>query len=479
VGGPSIFRDPSGAVEALTWRCGAVSVVASTLPKFLLEAMPPRLSLDVDLIATWLAAPDAMAGPSALTGVHALAPGALARPQMRDAQVWRPVDWITRAMSPGENLASTLEEVVDHTVASLSGRRQGILVEVSGGLDSSIVSAALVRAPSARIVRWLNYRAAGGEGDERVFARHLACALAFELTEAEKPDFVFTERKLAAVSGGLRPGLNGLDCERDMDVGRRAQAAGADSIFTGQGGDMVFFQTPTPLVAADLLYLRGFRGLADPSLVDTARWLRRSVWSVARLALLAKLGRRTLTSERSSFINASGATPAAHTWLSGLENAPPGKRLQVLSLLGKQTLYGENRRSHLADVVHPLMAQPVMELCLRTPTPVLTKGGRDRALAREAFERRLPQAVVGRRTKGSLGGYYARTVARSLDFLRPFLLEGRLADMKLIDVSRLEPLLTREQLAVRGDYPTILYAAMVEAWIRRWELQISSLRAQL
>ena len=109
---------------------------------------------------------------------------------------------------------------------------------------------------------------------------------------------------------------------------------------------------------------------------------------------------------------------------------------------------------------------------------MLTQGGRDRAAAREAFWRRLPEAVVGRRTKGSLGGYYARTVAGSLGFLRPFLLDGRLAQMRLIDVARLDPLLTRAQLAVRGDYPSILFAAMVEAWVRSWEQRVSSLRAR-
>lgn len=478
VEGPSVFRDPSGAVEALIWRCSHVTVVASTLPEFLLAALPPKLGLDLGQVAAWLGAPATMASHSALAGVQALAPGGLACPGRGDTQIWRPLDWICSPQPPNDDLARMLESAVDQTVGLLSSDRGGILVEVSGGLDSSIVSAALAKAPAAKVVQWLNYRAASGEGDERVFARQLACGLAFELVEAEKPEYVLTEHKLAAVSKGVRPGLSGLDCERDVDVGARAQAAGADTIFTGQGGDMVFFQTPTPLVAADLLHIRGLAGLTDPSLVDTARWLRRSVWSMARLALLEQMGRSTPVAGPSSFVFAKEtASTRLHPWLSGLEGAPPGKRLQVVSLVEKQTLYGENRRSQVADVVHPLMTQPLMELCLKTPTPVLTRGGRDRALARQAFAHRLPEAIVQRRTKGSLGGYYARAVAASLSFLRPFLLDGRLAEMRLIDVARLEPLLSREQLAVRGDYPSIMFVAMIEAWVRSWEQRISSLRA--
>ena len=150
----------------------------------------------------------------------------------------------------------------------------------------------------------------------------------------------------------------------------------------------------------------------------------------------------------------------------------------MCSLVEKLTLYGENRRSLVADVIHPLLAQPIMELCLRTPTPVLTSGGRDRGLARHAFSHRLPDAIAGRRTKGSLGGYYARTVAGSLAFLRPFLLEGRLAQMNMINVARLEALLTREQLIIRGDYPSILFTALVESWVREWESRISSLHGR-
>ena len=476
--GPCVFRDPSGAVEALSWRSGKVTIVASTLPEFLLTALPPNLSLDLQQIASWLESPAAIAGASGLAGIHALAPGALSQPGKADIQVWRPLDWISARAPARDDVPRMLEGVIDMVVGALSSERQGILVEVSGGLDSSIVAAALAAAPNAKMMQWLNYRAASGEGDERFFARSLARELGFTLAEAEKPDYVLTECKLAAISGGFRPGISGLDCERDVDIGRRATVAGADTIFTGQGGDMVFFQSPSALVAADLMHLEGLRGLADPSLVETARWLRKSVWGLAMLAWKEGNGRKFPISGRSSFLAGRSDATTAHPWLVGLEGAPPAKRLQVRSLVEKLTLYGENRRSRVVDAVHPLLAQPIMELCLRTPTAVLTCGGRDRGLVRRAFSHRLPAAIASRRTKGSLGGYYARTVAGSLAFLRPFLLEGRLSQMKLIDVAHLEPLLTREQLIIRGDYPSILFTALVEAWVREWERRISSLNGR-
>ena len=38
-----------------------------------------------------------------------------------------------------------------------------------------------------------------------------------------------------------------------------------------------------------------------------------------------------------------------------------------------------------AERISPLFSQPLMELCLRIPTYVLTEGGWDRAVARRAF----------------------------------------------------------------------------------------------
>jgi asparagine synthase (glutamine-hydrolysing) len=467
----AIFRDPSGAVEALSWSFGPYGVIASSLPEELLAAAPPDLTIDWACVGDWLAAPGAMAGRSALAGVDALGPGVLRSPGQRDRQVWAPADWIGRRPARQDD-ARCLEETVERAVTALAGGRTGLLVEVSGGLDSSIVAAILAKAHDAPVVQWLNYRATSGEGDERAFAGLLASSLGITLTEAQKPPFALSAEQLAAVSHGPRPGLNGMDSERDRDIAGRAQAAGADTIVTGQGGDMVFFQTPTPLVAVDHLRAAGLRGLLDPALVDTARWLRRSVWKVARLGLADRFGARLTApvTHGPDFVVASpDAPPPRHPWLEGLDDAPPAKRLQVVSLIEKQTHYGQNLRSAVADVIHPLMAQPILELCLSIPAPTLVAGGRDRALARRAFADRLPAEIAQRRTKGSLGGYYARMAAASLGFLRPFLLEGRLVQQGLVLADRLDPLLSEEQLTLRGDYPSILFAAVIEAWVRGWE----------
>ena len=101
---------------------------------------------------------------------------------------------------------------------------------------------------------------------------------------------------------------------------------------------------------------------------------------------------------------------------------------------------------------HPLCSQPVVEACLALPTALLTAGGRDRGLARKAFRERLPDTIVNRRSKGEMTRIYGRLIVDNLDILRPWLIDGRLAALGLIDRATAETELTPEALIWRGQH---------------------------
>ncbi|MNY26078.1 hypothetical protein D3C86_1599060 [compost metagenome] len=140
-----------------------------------------------------------------------------------------------------------------------------------------------------------------------------------------------------------------------------------------------------------------------------------------------------------------------------------------MSLLQGHGLHGPSRLTAAVDVFHPLLSQPVIEACLGLTTPQLTLGRRDRALARLAFRDRLPPEVLQRRSKGELTAYFGRMIADGLPDLRPWLLDGRLAALGVIDRRSAEAALTRDALIRCGDYPDILLAAMFEGWVRAWD----------
>jgi len=74
----------------------------------------------------------------------------------------------------------------------------------------------------------------------------------------------------------------------------------------------------------------------------------------------------------------------AHPWTVKADRLSQGKQFSCL-LLGE--LLNRHRplgNLEFAEEFHPLMSQPLMELCLKIPSYLLTRGGRPRALARTA-----------------------------------------------------------------------------------------------
>ncbi len=469
------LRDPTGTLEVLRWRAGGLTLVASGLPADGLGELAPVLSLDWPAIARLLAMPDAPSAELALSGLEAAAPGVLLQAGAEEARtVWSPISFARgKALGP-PHAAEALEAVVDGCVGAYVRSGAHLLGEVSGGLDSAIVAAALLRASPAPVRAWTHLHTLDVEGDERRYAQAVAEHFGLELTVVPKPEQAFTSEGLAALPTGLRPSVNGLDAQYDESMARLCVDLEVDAILTGQGGDAVFFQTPTALAAADL-WGRGL-GLAGwvEALTGIARWTRQSAWSVARTAVLGAVGlAHAPRTAPAAFVSAKArrlaGRPRPHPWLADLHGIAPAKRLQIEGLIYGQAYLGASRRGREADLIHPLLSQPIVELGLAIPIADLTQGGRGRALARTAFRARLPRLVVERRSKGDVTAYYGRMLGRSLAALRPYLLDGRLAGEGLLDLPVLDAMLSEEHLIWRGDYGDLLQLIGLEAWVRHWQ----------
>jgi asparagine synthase (glutamine-hydrolysing) len=117
----------------------------------------------------------------------------------------------------------------------------------------------------------------------------------------------------------------------------------------------------------------------------------------------------------------------------------------------------------------PLLSQPLVELCLRLPTYLLIESGRDRALARRAFERDLPAEIVRRQQKGRIDQHVRNILDLNLEFVRELLLEGELVKRGLLNRGALELYLTRNRSPADFQYSEILQEhACTEAWLRSW-----------
>ena len=117
-------------------------------------------------------------------------------------------------------------------------------------------------------------------------------------------------------------------------------------------------------------------------------------------------------------------------------------------------------------MVHPLLAQPIVELCLRIPTHLWIHGGRDRAVARAAATGLVPESNLARRGKGALGTMF-RTQFRALaPQLGPFLCEGRLAEADIVDPAAITSYLEDPNRWAGYQAMRLLEIAAAEQWLR-------------
>lgn len=436
-----VFRDPSGALSAHGWSAGGVQVLCSSTPDWLLALARPDVDFDWDRISALVISPHDMGGRSLLTGIVSAGAGCLQDLDGSSICVWSPgsiagrPDWNKRIA--GEELRQTLDAVV----AALAGTRP-VSMELSGGLDSAIIAGA-VRALGRPVCFALNTRAQRPETDERQFARDVAGAVGAKLTCSLREEIAYSAEAFEATAGEPWPSQNGRDLSNDFTVIGACRSAGVETLMTGKGGDALFFQTHTPLAFADLWWRRPVRSAFSPHLPGVARWTRTSTWSLIRAA------------------HASRRLPS--------DDLPPGKRLQIAAITSGLAYHSYCRRSDVVDMIHPLMAQPLVEWALRTPVPLLVPDGAERGLARSVFVDRLPASVATRRGKGDYSAYFNQQAARNLPFLKSYLLDGRLASRGVIERALVEDHLNEDVLRWQGGAAELLALVSLEAWVRRWE----------
>lgn len=476
-----VFRDPSGMVDAWVWPAHeGVAVAASDLVGLPSGVGPRRLALNWDRIGRFLAAPPSNTSAALFDGVRALGPGELLTLGGREAasiSIWSPVRFAKAPVADPVAARRAIRRRVDQSVQALVGGYDRVLVELSGGLDSSILAGsiqALGLAP--RVGQWLNGTYGRPEADEDRYARAVTDRLGVALATVRRTPDGLQETDLAEVAGAAWPAMDGVDAGRDRDEARRLREGGMAAIVSGQGGDGAFFQMPSALVAADELRRRGPAALTSQVLADVARRTRKSVWAVLREGRAAAAGRPPgdFTSSLVSDDLRRATRGRAHPWVIEAIEAglPPGKILHVQAASNLQTYHGPSRRRREADLLLPLAAQPVLELCLAIPTPDLAGGNYDRPFARRVFADRLPELVLNRRAKGIVSVYFARLVANSLPLLRPYLLDGCLCAAGLLDRRVLERALDPAQLIWDVRAADVLWAATVEAWARHWQGRI-------
>lgn len=466
----SIVRSPSGGVHAYRARQGPLTLFASDIA-ILLDLDIIQASINWDFVAEHLAFPHLAGAATGIAGIDELFPGEqVTVPRAEACSVqwspWRHVD--ARTSNNYGEVCKTLHQTVRTCVATLAERYDHILLELSGGLNSSIVAAGLCNRGAA--VHALNLVTPTPEGDERRHARRVAAHLGFKLSEAPPRDEVDLTASLEA--RWPRPGLPGVLRAWEPGLIDAALDTGAEAFFGGTGGDNVFCSLGSAAPAADVVQATGVGRQFIATINDVAMVHDSNLWTVAAMAFRQSRRARAVPRwPRTTDFLVAGAVPddpPFHPWLVEPDDVLAGKRSHIRSIVAASAHLDGYLRHRVAPSIFPLLSQPVIELCLSIPTWTWVAGGRDRAVARDAFRDDLPAGIVDRRTKGMMNAYCGRVFQRSRSRLRPFLLDGHLAAAGLIDRTPLATYLDR--VGPVGDiaFYRVLTLADVEVWLRSW-----------
>lgn len=465
--GRTVFRDPSGGVAAY-YRAGPLGMIASDAA-LLAASSSARLAPSSTFLRHWLAYPFHRTALSGIEGVTELLPGEalfITPHAARRELAWAPSEHAPEgAPQAFDTAAERVRETVLMAVSRLTDGTGNLIVELSGGLDSSIVAAALAAAD--RPFRAVTFATLAPDGDERSYARDVArqCGASLDVLRQspEAPEI----SSIPPVSA--RPPPNPMLRSLQRAFSNHLALAGADLTVSGTGGDNVFGYASSAAPVVDALR-RGGPRTALMAAHDLARLHGTTLRVVLRAAW--RRGRRPRPAwPRDENFLAPGTIPAEprpHPWLEISPRGAAGTYELVRSLVGIRHFVADPTPNGLAEI-HPLLSQPVLEACLKVPSWLWVCGGRDRAVARAAFAHLLPRSVLTRRTKGGLQSLFLTGYMATRGEVESLLLDGRLAQMGLLDVAAIRAYLATEGQPRDLRYIRLLDLVSAETWLRGFD----------
>jgi asparagine synthase (glutamine-hydrolysing) len=244
----ALYREPIGMHEALTWvAAGGLRIVTSRPETLLPIAPPPAFGINWDRAAQLLQFAGSAGESVPLTGVHTVPTGAIVTYVGAASQIqtlWSPARFAAQRGIWPRPPEECLPDLVDACIGAWASTNPVAIAELSGGLDSAIVASGLARVADQPVRRWFHYYGPDAPGDERLFARAVAGRLILPLEERRVTNGAIDERLVESIPLGARPSVASLSLLHHADMAARGKALGATCLFTGQGGDALFFHLP-------------------------------------------------------------------------------------------------------------------------------------------------------------------------------------------------------------------------------------------
>lgn len=394
--------------------------------------------------------------------------------------LWHP-HRIVETQEPFEDpiqAARAMRGVVRACTRTLAADHGSVQLRLSGGLDSSIVAACL--RGTGRPVTCHTYFDSKTTADPRPWARLAASHSGYGLTEHSIETTSLHLPKLAQLrpSPDVMPLLEYLfraDLERTLCLENAATA-----VFTGDGGDSGFCSDTVARALVEYLKRHGLRPRVWSLAHQVALATDRSTWQVLRRSVRRWRGSaqpddRDGASEPHQLVALDvlhqTKLPSRHPWFRGYEPMPvvTQYRLGALPMPPQGCDLSIDPPAVAPDLIHPLYAQPVVELLLRIPLYIHFEDGRDRGLARRAFAQDASPPNLQRLWKDRAPGFLNDLIASNRAWLRELFLDGVLVNARLLDRHAVEAALSEEPMKYTANPAEIIRHLDTELWARHWE----------
>jgi asparagine synthase (glutamine-hydrolysing) len=317
-----LARDPLGVKPLYLARAGDRLLFASELKALLCDPDLPR-ELDLDAIGAYLALGFIPGEATPFRAVRKLRPGSRVLATPGGMRVERYFAWPRFFEAPAGRTAEAVADEAGERLGTatramlLSDRPVGVLL--SGGLDSSVMTALLPKEVRRETRTFSIGFAGGGHHDERVFARRVATHLGTRHQEFVVPLDVASELEHVV-------GLLDEPCADPAAVPAflvaRAASAEVTVLLSGTGGDEVF---------------GGYKRYRLPALLRrTAAIPRPAARALARLLADQDLNRSHAAAEQMvmarKLLEARGRRGFMAAYLSAFEPAPPWRWEEALAV---------------------------------------------------------------------------------------------------------------------------------------------------
>lgn len=479
-----VVRSPANAPPCEYTEVDGIHILFSRIDNC--DALGLPLSIHWENVAAHCAYARRPWGETALKEVRELELGeclTLERNTTLKTSYWNPGD-IARSgtIERFSEAADLLKQATQGCVRAWASRYQGVLLRLSGGLDSSIVLSCLCEQPRSHFSA-VHYFGESAAADEREYARAAAEMMQCHLIERPlitdiKIDSVLSAARSSTPIGYGPPQQNRLQVEI-------AKSQRASAVFCGTWGDLLFHQAPAAPAATEYLRRHGLDRNLFNVVLDVAYIQRLSVWEVLKRAVrdgfLAAPDRnwdpselRKLGGQPKDRLLSAGAIEGLeisrfiHPWLKSVKGIPSGKLWMIYGLPFDDYWRNPFYRWGDPEEIPPFISEPIIEVCLRIPTYLSIRNGLDRAVARDAFSASLPPKITRRIAKGTPDSTIRQIIDRNAKQVREILLDGLLVKQGVLDRSRVEQAMPGGVTVSPSAVGLILEHLSTEAWVRQW-----------